>query len=89
MTFSLPARGDSPLSARGWGDLNRLMHAALLDLPTTTRWRVRFTLPMGRVPVAEMRVRAGTAHEALGRDQVRRCMAVTGWDVTSVTRARE
>jgi len=43
---------------------------------------------MASVPIAEMLVEAATAHEALSRDQVRRCMAVTGWDVTSVTKVR-
>lgn len=88
MTYSIPSRGADERTARWWGDLNKLM-AGAKDEPGPTRWRVRFTLPMASVPVAEMRVEAETAHAALGQDQVRRCLAVTGWDVTSVTKVRE
>ena len=92
MTLTLPGRDQDPRRAASWGELNALLHAALLPEPEVeaTRWRVRFCLPFPapQVPVSECRVRAGSAHEAMGRDVVRQCMAVTGWGVTSVTKVR-
>jgi hypothetical protein len=88
MELSIPSRDADPRKARAWGELNLLM-ASVMGVPAPARWRVRFAMPFSSVPVSECRVYADTAHEALGRDVVRRCMAVTGWDVTSVTRERE